>query len=125
MDDISEKLAEILNDPESMNRVRLMAESMLGDKQTQQQNDNKHGQQSAQNGDTDFSDAAFDANQLAKIMSVMKQLKNSGNDSRANLLLALKPLLSAPRREKVDTALKLLKIVDMLPLIKGSGLFDF
>ena len=43
MDDISEKLAEILNDPESMNRVRLMAESMLGDKQTQQQNDNKHG----------------------------------------------------------------------------------
>ncbi len=125
MDDISEKLAEILNDPESMNRVRLMAESMLGDKQTQQQNDNKQGQQSAQNSDTDFSDAAFDANQLAKIMSVMKQLKNSGNDSRANLLLALKPLLSAPRQEKVDTALKLLKIVDMLPLIKGSGLFDF
>ena len=125
MDDMSEKLAEILNDPESMNRVRLMAESMLGDKQTQQQNDNKQGQQSAQNSDTDFSDAAFDANQLAKIMSVMKQLKNSGNDSRANLLLALKPLLSAPRQEKVDTALKLLKIVDMLPLIKGSGLFDF
>lgn len=125
MDDISEKLAEILNDPESMNRVRLMAESMLGDKQTQQQNDNKQGQQSAQNSDTDFSDAAFDANQLAKIMSVMKQLKKSGNDSRANLLLALKPLLSAPRQEKVDTALKLLKIVDMLPLIKGSGLFDF
>ncbi len=125
MDDISEKLAEILNDPESMNRVRLMAESMLGDKQTQQQNDNKQGQQSAQNSDTDFSDAAFDANQLAKVMSVMKQLKNSGNDSRANLLLALKPLLSAPRQEKVDTALKLLKIVDMLPLIKGSGLFDF
>ena len=125
MDDISEKLAEILNDPESMNRVRLMAESMLGDKQTQQQNNNKQGQQSAQNSDTDFSDAAFDANQLAKIMSVMKQLKNSGNDSRANLLLALKPLLSAPRQEKVDTALKLLKIVDMLPLIKGSGLFDF
>ena len=30
MDDLNEKLAGILNDPESMNRVRKMAESLLG-----------------------------------------------------------------------------------------------
>ena len=30
MEDLGEKLAEILNDPESMNRVRQMAESILG-----------------------------------------------------------------------------------------------
>ena len=30
MDDLSEKLAELLNDPESMNRVRQMAENLLG-----------------------------------------------------------------------------------------------
>ena len=30
MDDISEKLAGILNDPESMERVRRMAEGLLG-----------------------------------------------------------------------------------------------
>ena len=30
MDDLSSKLTELLNDPESMNRVRQMAESILG-----------------------------------------------------------------------------------------------
>ena len=30
MDDISEKLAELLNDPDSLNRVREMAENILG-----------------------------------------------------------------------------------------------
>ena len=30
MDDLSAKLTELLNDPESMNRVRQMAESILG-----------------------------------------------------------------------------------------------
>ena len=29
MDDLSSKLTELLNDPESMNRVRQMAESVL------------------------------------------------------------------------------------------------
>ena len=70
-------------------------------------------------------DGGLDPNQIAKIMSVISRLKNSSNDSRANLLLALKPLLSVPRREKVDTAIKLLKLIDMLPLLKDSGLFDF
>ena len=37
MDDLSEKLADILNDPESMNRVRQMAESLLGSEQQEQQ----------------------------------------------------------------------------------------
>ena len=30
MDDINERLAELLNDPESLNRVREMAENILG-----------------------------------------------------------------------------------------------
>ena len=31
MDDLSEKLAGLLNDPETMERVRQMAENLLGD----------------------------------------------------------------------------------------------
>ena len=33
MDDLNQKLAQILNDPESMNRVREMAESILSQKE--------------------------------------------------------------------------------------------
>ena len=32
MDELSQKLAEILNNPESLNRVREMAEDILGEK---------------------------------------------------------------------------------------------
>ncbi len=121
MDDISEKLAEILNDPDSLNRVREMAENILG-------NDN-HKKENSAPPTSDFSSlfggADIDPAQIGKIMSVMSRLKNGGDDSRSNLLLALKPHLSAPRREKVDTAIKLLKIIDLLPLLKDSGLFEF
>lgn len=123
MDDLSEKLAEILNDPESLNRVRAMAEGLLGGENAKE---NSAQQQSAvPNTGMGLGDSGLDPAQITKIMSVMSRLKNSSNDSRANLLLALKPLLSAPRREKVDTAIKLLKLIDMLPLLRDSGIFEF
>lgn len=115
MDDIAEKFAELLNDPESLNQVRRMAEDLMGD---QVQNEPKKS-------DSDTNDSGFDAAQITKIMSVLTQLKKTTNDSRSNLLTALKPHLSAPRREKVDTAIKLLKILDMLPLLRESGIFEF
>ena len=58
-------------------------------------------------------------------MNLLSRLKNSDNDSRTQLLYALKPLLSEPKREKVDTAIKILKLIEMLPLLKGTGLLDF
>lgn len=120
MDDISEKLAEILNDPDSLNRVREMAENILGNDTPKKEN--------ATPPTPDLNSlfgADIDPMQIGKIMSVISRLKNGADDSRSNLLLALKPHLSAPRREKVDTAIKLLKIIDLLPLLKDSGLFEF
>ena len=119
MDDIGEKLAEILNDPESLNKIKSMAENNLGSEKSDEKPPPSPDLNSL------FGDGGFDGAQIAKIMSVMSRLKSSNNDSRSNLLLALKPLLSPPRREKVDTAIKLLKLIDMLPLLKDSGIFDF
>ena len=62
---------------------------------------------------------------ISKIMNIISRLKSKGHDNRADLLLALKPHLSTPRQEKVDTAIKLLKIVDLLPLLKDSDLLKF
>lgn len=117
MDDISEKLADILNNPESLNLIREMAENMLGD-------DKSEDAQKEKNSDSIFGDG-FDPVQMGKIISIMSRLKTNGNDNRAKLLLALKPHLSEPRREKVDTAIKLLKIIDLLPLLRESGMFEF
>ncbi len=122
MDDISEKLADILNDPDSLNRVREMAENILGNNST------KTESTASKSPDVSigslFGDD-FDPVQLGKIISIMSRLKNDRDDNRAKLLLALKPHLSAPRREKVDTAVKLLKLLDLLPLLRESGMLEF
>ena len=118
MDDISEKLAELLNDPDSLKRVREMAENILGNEQKNEPSPPK----------TDFGSLFgdnIDPAQIGKIMSVMSRLKSDRDDNRTKLLLALKPHLSAPRQEKVDTAIKLLKLIDLLPFLKESGMFDF
>jgi len=65
------------------------------------------------------------AGELKALMSIMGRLKSGNDDSRTRLLLSLKPHLSEPKREKVDTAVKILKIIDMLPLLRETGLLDF
>lgn len=112
MDDLSEKLAGLLNDPDTMERVRQMAENLLGD-------NNSAAEQTAPSI-TDM----LPGEELGTIMSIIGQLKNTGNDSRTQLLTALKPHLSEPKREKVDTAIKILRLLELLPLIKDTGILN-
>ena len=118
MDDLSQKLAELLNDPDTMSRVQKMAENILN-------TDNNKPNDTPPTADTGslFSEG-IDPIQLGKIMSIVSRLKSDHNDNRSQLLLALKPHLSAPRREKVDTAIKLLRLIDLLPLLRESGMFE-
>lgn len=116
MDDISEKLAGLLNDPDTMDRVRKMAENILGGEQ----------QTSApQPNALDNIGSMLGADELQSIVSIIGRLNQSGGDARTQLLTALKPHLSEPRREKVDTAIKILKMIEVLPLLKDSGLLKF
>lgn len=118
MDDLSEMLAGILNDPESLEQVRQMAENLMGN------SGEKENKSSSADISSLFGDAGLDMAQMGTIMNILSQLKSKGSDSRAQLLLALKPHLSPPKREKVDTAVKLLKIIDILPLLKDSGILN-
>jgi len=112
MDDLSEKLAGLLNDPDTMERVRKMAENILGEEQSAPQPSSPLGDITGMLG----------ADELSGIISIIIKLKSSGNDPRSQLLTALKPHLSEPRREKVDTAIKILKVLEILPLMKDSGI---
>lgn len=115
MDDLNKRLEEILNDPASMSKVKMMAESLLGDDAESEKSPPRKSDGSAR----------FDSADVGRIMSIIGKIENSGNDNRARLLLALKPHLSARRGEKVDSAVKLLKLIDALPLLKESGILDF
>lgn len=107
MDDLNARLAEILNDKESMEKVRAMAESLMsGDEESE-------------------TDGELPDDTAQKIMQAVSLFKGGGNDNRTALLLALKPHLSDDRQKKVDTAVKLLKFIEILPKLKESGLLDF
>lgn len=109
MDDLSQKLTEILNDEESMNKVRSLAENILSNNETQSNSDDNFG---------------LSANELSMIIGIIGRLKNGKDDKRTALLSALKPNLSAEKQEKVDVAIKLLKLIEILPLLKESGILS-
>lgn len=115
MDDLGAKLTELLNDPESMNRVRKMAESILND---------SGGSPPTEEHTPELPDIGGipSGEELSKIMSVISHMKASSDDSRIKLISALRPHLSDERKARADTAIKILKLLDALPLIKESGL---
>jgi len=106
MDDINETLAGILNDPESMNKVKSLAESLLG---TNRDNSNE---------------SDIDENEIKAFTSIIGKMKTSGKDKRTALLLALKPNLSKEKQDKVDVAVKLFKLIELLPYLKESGILN-
>ncbi|MGN0493945.1 MAG: hypothetical protein ACI4F7_09885 [Acutalibacteraceae bacterium] len=118
MDDLGAKLAELLNDPESMNRVRQMAENILGE--------SGGGEPPAPDPPTDLSGIGemLGGGELQSIMSLISKMKSASDDSRVQLISALRPHLSEERKKRADTAIKILKLLDMLPLIKDSGLMN-
>ncbi len=113
MDDLSARLSEILNDPESMKQVRLMAEGLLG------------AEEKAEPAATALPliPDGLDID-IPKVMSVLSHLNKTTSDPKIALLTALKPNLSEDRQKKVDTAIKLLKMIELLPLLKDSGILN-
>lgn len=65
----------------------------------------------------------IDAETIAKIGSIMSMLNNNSNDERVALINALKPLLSEQRRDKADEALKIIRMMEILPILKKQGIF--
>lgn len=119
MDDMGARLAEILNDPESMEKVRAMAESFLNTEDGNSKEQSEHATSPTFNLPPEINPA-----DLTKIMGILSKLRAGGEDDRTRLLLALKPHLSEKRQRKTETAIKLLKLIEVLPLLKNSGLLN-
>ena len=106
MDELGDKLSAILNDPESMERVKQMAQSLLG---------GEDSGTAVQNNPAPPAALPADDINIKQIVSLFSKMKNTADDSRVQLIYALRPHLSEERRARADTAIKLLKLLDMLP----------
>ncbi|MCR4862403.1 MAG: hypothetical protein K5884_07290 [Ruminococcus sp.] len=104
MDDIMGKLEGLLSDEESVKQLAELAQMFIGES------------------------GGSEGNGMPDMESVMKLTGLVGafsqNDSNSELLLALKPHLSAERQKKVDKAIKLLKLIAVWNIAKENGLLD-
>ncbi len=108
MDELSEKLSALLSDPNGMEQIKNMAQSLLGGKTEPE------------------TPSVADDIDIGAVTRMLRLLKQGGkDDSRIKLLSALRPNLSPEKQGKVDTAIKMLKLAELAPLLKDSGLFDF
>ncbi len=68
---------------------------------------------------------ALDPQMLQTIMKLAPLLSNAQqDDDTTRLLYALRPLLGQTRRKKLDEAVKMVKMMTVLPLLKGSGVLE-
>ena len=64
----------------------------------------------------------IDIEAIMRMGELMSQMNRQDDSTR--LLLALKPHLKPENRQKVDSAMKLMKIMNILPLLRDSGVLD-
>ena len=100
MDNIGDILSSLSDD--DMKALGDAARSLLGSAEQEQEG-----------GGQGFS---LDPTAIAQIMGAMNR-----RDSRCDLIAALRPLLSEPRRRRADDAMQLIKLIDLLPMIEELG----
>ena len=131
MDDLSAQLNQILSDPQSMQQIQNLMNSMgLGGGGQKDPPPHPASQPAANplasllgtgapssslgNGDM--------ISLLTRLGPVLGQLQQEDDTTR--LLHALRPLLSAEKQKKVDEAVRILQLLRLLPVIKETGILS-
>ena len=123
MDDISSKLNEILSDPAALSKIKGLGD-MLGLTQNTEQPKSENNTKNS----TDMLSSLLSYSKDDTLCMVTKSaplLSNiSKEDDTSRLLFALRPFLSDTRKQKLDEASKIIKMMKLLPLIKDFGILD-
>lgn len=116
MDNLNDIIANL--SPEDMNMLKGVAESILGPGAA---DDNKGAKRQQEKVPAVKSNplglSADDFNMMMKAKTIFDKM-NSASNKNTDLILALKPHLSPQNRNKADTAVKILKLFEVLPLLK-------
>jgi len=117
MDDLQSKMNELFSSPEGMEKIKnivsMLSNSGGGDSAVPQKENEK------ENDGGDNNSFNFDPALLLKMTQAFSAMKKG--DPRIDLLLSLKTNLSEPRRKKVDEAIQILRLINMMPLLREQG----
>ena len=117
MEDFAEKISEILNDEESMKQLGEIAQ-MLGFTP-----DGAAPSPAPLQSANSSGDQGINMPDIGALMAVAGKLKEAGGeDDNIHFLSALRPLLSEEKRPRIDRAIKILKLINLLPVLRDSGI---
>lgn len=106
-----------------MSQEDLMAK--LFEQLLEAEGDKNNDTEASNNPQGDSSNDFFGNIDIEAIMKLGEMLQSMNtSDKNTQLLLALKPHLRPENRQKVDNALRLMKIINILPLLKESGILN-
>jgi hypothetical protein len=149
MDDLTEKINELLSNPESMEKIKNLA-GMLGVGSDGGSNSGGSGSSGNSNNSGGLGNLGslanlagmlgmggggpapptkqenggglpFDPAMIMKLKSAFDLMNK--DDPRVDLLLALKPNLSDLRQKKIDEAIQILRLLSLMPLLREQGIF--
>ena len=113
MDSLSDQLGKVLSDPESIQKITKIAQSLaLGETQKQEENI------AAQAGDS--AAPCPDPAPTLPWMADALRLFHNGSRERLSLLQALRPFVQTDKRARLDRIIQTLKMLDLLSLSQKS-----
>ncbi len=105
---LEDQISSLLSDPEGMSRLKSMAESLFG----------SEGAPPAKAAEPSL---PIDPAAISRIATL---LKPSGEDDRIRLLLALRPHLTPDKPHRLDSAVKMIRLLQLAPKLGELGLFE-
>ncbi len=115
MDNLNDIIASLSSD--DINMLKGVASSILGEGSS---NSNSNSPAEENNSQNALSSLGFNGDDFSMIMKAksMFDRMNKTSNKNTDLILALKPHLSPENRNKADTAIRILKMFEILPLLK-------
>lgn len=102
--------------------AKLLEKLLAADEKDSSENNAQNTDEPQENDAADSFFGGIDLDAVLKLGELFSQMNKPDKNTR--LLLALKPHLRPENQQKVDNALRLMKILDLLPLLKEAGLLN-
>ena len=108
---------------EDIDNLKNVANSILGGENSKEP-ERKEVQKNSNGADFKMPDLGSlglpDMSQFSNLLPLLSALNS--HDEREDFIYALKPLLSDERRRKADEAMKFMKLLSLIPLLKEKGI---
>ena len=112
MDDLSEKLTQLLSSPEGMAKIQTVMAALGGE-----------GAEPPKAEAAPPPAPAGGLPDLSAMTKLLPLLSNMGQDNEdTRLLQALRPYLRGEREQRLDETVRLLKMMRLLPLLQEQGI---